>query len=60
MNELPKVSKALAGIVVAVITKYFVDHDILIDNAAVSELVNYVIAAAIGFVTVYLAPKNKV
>lgn len=56
---LQTVSKAIAGIVVAVLSKYLVDNDILIDATELGAAVEYGIAAAIGFVIVYLSPKNK-
>lgn len=56
--QLSTVSKAIAGVLVAVISKYFVDHDILIDANTLGPVVEYVIAGLIGFVVVYFAPKN--
>lgn len=57
--DVRTVSKAIAGVVVGVVTKYFVDHDILIDAQSYSETVNYVITAVLSFAVVWLFPKNK-
>lgn len=60
--ELSKVSKAvagaLAGLLIAALAKYNVVLD-LETSAAVATLLNAAVAAVLGFVTVYFAPKNK-
>lgn len=56
--NIQAVSKALAGAVVTALTAYLVKHGVVLDSN-VSEAATVILAAVIGFVGVYLSPKNK-
>lgn len=56
--SIQSVSKAIAGALVAALVAYLQDKGIVIDEE-VSTAGVIVIAAIIGFVVVYFAPKNK-
>lgn len=61
MNLSP-VSKAIAGAFAAVLVQLLTRYGIVLDpdtDAAVRVLVDTVTAAAIGYLVVYAAPKNK-
>lgn len=57
--SLAPVRKAIAGLIVGVIIKYCADHNIIVDNASVDNVVNYIVAAVIGFFAVWITPRNK-
>lgn len=56
--NLQAISKALAGAVVSALVAYAVKHGVVIDPS-VSEALTVLIAAGVGFVGVYLSPRNK-
>lgn len=60
--QLSNVSKAIAGAVVATLIALLAKYNVVLDveqSAAVTVLINGVIAAVLGYVAVYFAPKNK-
>lgn len=59
MESLQKVSKAVAGAVATVVVAWLAQRNIIIEGADISTLVETLIAAGIGFVAVYFAPRNK-
>lgn len=52
------VSKALAGAIVTALVAYLAKHNVVLGTDLAGAL-NILVAAAIGFVGVYLAPRNK-
>ena len=56
--NLQSVSKAIAGALTAALTAYLIKYDIILD-AGVSEALTVLLAAVIGFVGVYVSPKNR-
>ena len=56
--EIQKISKALAGALVAGLVGYLADKNILIGDE-VSNALNVLISALLGLVVVYLSPANK-
>lgn len=52
------ISKAIAGAVATMLVAWLARNDVVIDNAQVAGIVEFLISAAIGFAVVYLAPKN--
>ena len=61
MNLAP-VSKAIAGALVAVIVSLLTRYGIVLDpdtNQALVVLADTLTAAAIGYLVVYVSPKNK-
>jgi hypothetical protein len=56
--NLQSLSKALAGAIVTAVVAYLAKHNVVLGADAAGAL-NMVIAAVIGFVGVYLAPRNK-
>jgi hypothetical protein len=58
MNNLQTVSKALAGALVTALVAFLVKHGVILDPS-VSEAITVLIAALIGFVVVYISPRNK-
>lgn len=60
--ELSKVSKAIAGALVTMLVAYLAKHGVTLDpvvSDAVNTLIAALLAAVAGYVTVWLAPKNK-
>lgn len=60
--ELSKVSKAIAGALVTMLVAYLARHGVTLDPVlgdTVNTLIAELIAAAVGYVAVWLAPKNK-
>lgn len=60
--DIKKISKAIAGAGAAIVASLLVKWGVNLPpefNAAVELLMDMVITGVIGFVTVYLAPKNK-
>lgn len=60
--ELGKVSKAIAGSLAAGVVALLAKYSIVLApevNSAVSVLLDFVVAAVIGWLAVYWAPKNK-
>lgn len=56
--NIQSVSKAIAGAVVTALVAYLADKNIVIGDE-VSNALNVLIAAVIGFVVVYVSPRNK-
>ena len=56
--NLQSVSKALAGAVVTALVAYLAKHNVVLGDDVAGAL-NVLLAALVGFVGVYLAPKNK-
>ena len=56
--NLQTVSKAIAGAVVTALVGYLAKHNILIGADSV-DAINVLLAGGLGFLFVYLAPKNK-
>lgn len=56
--NLASVSKAIAGAIVADLVSYLTARGIII-NQEVGEAVSVLIAALIGFVGVYISPRNR-
>ncbi len=56
--NLASVSKAIAGAIVAALVSYLTARGIII-NQEVGEAVSVLIAALIGFVGVYISPRNR-
>jgi Zn-dependent membrane protease YugP len=56
--DLQKVSKAIAGALVTALVSYLTAKGIVLNEELVGA-VSVLVAAAIGFVAVYFAPKNK-
>jgi hypothetical protein len=56
--NLQSVSKAIAGALVAALVTYLAKHNIVL-GADLTNAVNVLVAALIGFVGVYLSPPNK-
>jgi hypothetical protein len=52
------ISKAIAGALATVIVAWLARHDVIIDSPVVETAIEFIVAAGIGFVTVYLAPRN--
>lgn len=55
--NLSSVSKAVAGAIVTVIVAYAARHGVTVDSS-LGEALNVVLAFIVGFVGVYIAPKN--
>ena len=56
------IAKAIAGAVAAIIVAALAKYNVVLTpdvNSAIVTLLNAVFAGAIGFLTVYVAPKNK-
>jgi hypothetical protein len=63
MNDLAKVSKALAGAGAAIVAALLLKYGVVLPaevNDALVILLDVVIAAGVGYLTVYAAPKNRV
>jgi hypothetical protein len=58
MLNIQSVSKALAGALASVIVVFLARYGVVIDNE-IAEAISVVAAAVIGFVIVYVSPKNK-
>jgi hypothetical protein len=58
-DSIKSVSKAIAGMVATLVVAYLAKKNIVIEGNDVSTVVQYAVAAVLGFITVYLAPKNK-
>lgn len=58
MSTIQSVSKALAGAIVTALVSYAAHHNIIF-NADTSAALTTIVAAIVGFVVVYLSPKNK-
>lgn len=59
--NLSNVSKAIAGAVAAALIAVLAKYNVVLDvdqSMAVSVLLNGLVAAVIGYVAVYFAPKN--
>lgn len=56
--NISNVSKAIAGAIVTGLMAYLVKKGIVLD-ASVSEAVTVLVTAVVGFIFVYLSPKNK-
>ena len=56
--QIQSVSKALAGTVVAAVVAYAARHNVVLDQS-VSDALVVLLAAILGFATVWIAPKNK-
>lgn len=56
--NLQSFSKALAGALVTAVVAYLAKHNVVLGSDIAGAL-NVLVAAAIGFVGVYLAPRNK-
>lgn len=59
MFDVKVVSKALAGAIAALLVGFLARKNILIDEGSLGTVLQGVIVALIGFVTVYFAPKNS-
>lgn len=57
--DIRSVSKAIAGAVATVIVAYLARKNIIIEGRDVETVIEFLVAAAIGFLTVYLSPKNR-
>lgn len=60
--ELSKVSKAIAGALVTMLTAYLVKHGVTLEPVvinAISTLAEALVTALVGYLAVYFAPKNK-
>lgn len=55
---IQSVSKAIAGALVTALVTWLAQRGVVIE-AQYSDAVTLLLAAVIGFVAVYLAPKNK-
>lgn len=55
--DLAKVSKAIAGAVATVLVGWLAKHGVTGDELA--PAIEVILAAVIGFVVVYLSPKNQ-
>ncbi len=58
-GEKTSVSKAIAGALATIVVTFLARNDIIIDNAAVAGLIEYLLAAGLGFLAVYAAPRNE-
>lgn len=58
MESISSVSKALAGALVSALVAYLGKHGVVL-NDEVTGAVSVLVAALLGFVVVYLSPKNK-
>lgn len=56
--DIKPVSKAIAGALITALVSYLSTKNIVL-NEEVTGAVSIVVAAVIGFVAVYFAPKNK-
>lgn len=56
--RISSISKAVAGAIVTGLVGYLADKNIVIGNE-VSDALNVILAAIVGFIFVYFAPKNK-
>jgi len=57
--NIQKISKAIAGALVAGLIAYLVDKGIFL-GSELTDALNVITSALIGGLVVYLAPKNKV
>ncbi len=53
------ISKAIAGALATIIVTWLARNDIIIDNETVAGLIEYLLAAGLGFLAVYAAPRNE-
>jgi hypothetical protein len=58
LESLKTVNKAIAGAIVAALVAYLSRHGIVLDSD-VSNALALVVSAVLGFVVVYISPKNK-
>lgn len=58
LESLKTVNKALAGAIVAAVVAFLSRHGVILD-ADVSNALAVVISALLGFVVVYISPRNK-
>lgn len=58
-ENLPKVSKAIAGALATALVAWLSRHDVVVDSETVNNIVAFVVSGILGFVVVWLAPKNK-
>lgn len=56
--SLASVSKAIAGAIVTALVAYLTRKGIVL-TPEISEAVTVLVAAAIGFIGVYISPKNR-
>lgn len=59
MFDLKVISKAVAGAVAALVVAFLAKKNVLIDEGSLGTVIEGVVVALIGFVTVYFAPKNS-
>ncbi len=57
--SIATVSKAVAGALAAIVVAWLARNDIVIDSPVVAGLIEYIVAAALGFIAVYAAPRNQ-
>lgn len=57
MNLQP-VSKAIAGAIVTAAVAYLSQHNIVL-GAGVSDAITVIVAAIVGFLGVFIAPRNR-
>ena len=53
------ISKALAGALATIVVTFLARNDIIIDDTAIAGLIEYLLAAGLGFLAVYAAPRNE-
>lgn len=59
MFDLKVISKAVAGALAALVVAFLAKKNVLIDEGSLGTVLEGLVVALIGFVTVYLAPKNS-
>lgn len=62
MFDVQKVSKAIAGALVALFIGYLAKHGVTISdeiNGALATIIDAIVVLVIGFIGVYFAPKNR-
>lgn len=57
--EIQKVSKAIAGALASLLVVWLAKYNYVVDGT-LKDAVDVVLTAAIGFLIVYISPKNKV
>ena len=57
--NISTVNKAIAGALATIVVTFLARNNIIIDNATVAGLIEYLLAAALGFLAVYVAPRNQ-
>lgn len=59
MFDVKTISKAVAGAVAALLVGFLAKKNVVLDEGSLGVVLEGLVAALIGFVTVYFAPKNQ-